>query len=59
MLEVTESALTNVKKYLRQQKIESVVRIIMMSGGCSGPSLGLAPKSCNEHFGFSSLRFFA
>ncbi|MCI5114892.1 MAG: adhesin [Candidatus Electrothrix sp. AW1] len=49
MLEVTESALTNVKEYLRQQKIESAIRIIMMSGGCSGPSLGLALDEAKEN----------
>lgn len=49
MLEVTESALTNVKEYLRQQKIESAVRIVMMSGGCSGPSLGLALDEAKEN----------
>lgn len=42
MLEVTESALVNVRDYLRQQKIDSPIRITMMAGGCSGPSLGLA-----------------
>ncbi|MCI5132559.1 MAG: adhesin [Candidatus Electrothrix sp. EH2] len=49
MLEVTESALTNVKEYLRQQKIESAVRVVMMSGGCSGPSLGLALDEAKEN----------
>ncbi|MDA3969749.1 MAG: IscA/HesB family protein [Desulfobulbaceae bacterium] len=42
MLEVTESALTNVKDYLDQQKIDSAIRVSLMSGGCAGPSLGLA-----------------
>lgn len=49
MLEVTESALGNVKDYLSQQKIESAVRITMMSGGCSGSSLGLAIDDAKEN----------
>lgn len=47
MLEVTESALDNVKNYLRQQKLESAVRITMTSG-CSGPSLGLSIDDAKE-----------
>lgn len=42
MLEVTLPALTNIKDYLLQQQIDSPIRITMNSGGCSGPSLGLA-----------------
>lgn len=48
MLEVTESALGNVKDYLSQQKLESAVRITMRSGGCSGPSLGLSIDDVKE-----------
>ena len=48
MIEVTETALKNVKEYLRDQKIESAVRIAMMSGDCSGPSLGLAIDEAKE-----------
>ena len=42
MLEVTESALTNLKDYLDQEKIDSAIRVNLMSGGCAGPSLDLA-----------------
>ncbi|MDA3970091.1 MAG: IscA/HesB family protein [Desulfobulbaceae bacterium] len=42
MFEVTPAALSNIKDYLRQQKIDSPIRITLISGGCSGPSLGLA-----------------
>ncbi|MCW5201929.1 IscA/HesB family protein [Desulfobulbus sp. US1] len=49
MLEVTETAITNVKEYLREQNIESAVRIVMMSGGCSGPGLGLALDEAKEN----------
>lgn len=49
MLEVTESALTNVKNYLDQQKIDSAVRVNLMSGGCGGPSLGLAIDDAKDN----------
>ncbi|PLX50690.1 MAG: adhesin [Desulfobulbaceae bacterium] len=42
MLEVSQAALTNVKEYLRQQKIDSPIRVTMISGGCAGSSLSLA-----------------
>ena len=49
MLKVTETAIANVKEYLNQEKIESPVRIFVMSGGCSGPSLGLALDEAREN----------
>ncbi len=49
MFEVTQSALTNVKDYLRQQKIDSPIRVTMISGGCSGPSLGLALDEAKDN----------
>lgn len=49
MFEVTEAAVTNLKEYLHQQNIESAVRITMMSGGCSGPGLGLALDEAKEN----------
>ncbi|XOF33866.1 MAG: IscA/HesB family protein [Candidatus Electrothrix sp. YB6] len=49
MLEVTEAAAKNVKDYLENQNVESAVRITMMSGGCSGPSLGLAIDEVKEN----------
>lgn len=48
MLEVTETAITNIKEYLHQQKVTSPVRIVM-SGGCSGPGLGLALDEVKEN----------
>ena len=48
MLEVTESAVKNIKEYLEQQKIDSAIRITMMAGGCAGPSLGLAVDEAKE-----------
>lgn len=41
MIEVTESALSNVKDFLRQQKIDSPVRVTMVSS-CGGLRLSLA-----------------
>ncbi|WP_339137907.1 MAG: IscA/HesB family protein [Candidatus Electrothrix sp. GW3-4] len=49
MLEVTATALNNVKEYLGQENIESAVRVFMMSGGCSGPGLGLALDEAKEN----------
>ncbi len=42
MFEITDLAVKNVKDYLSQNKIESAVRVSLMSGGCSGPSLSLS-----------------
>jgi iron-sulfur cluster assembly protein len=43
MLEITDLAVTNVKDYLSQNNItNSAVRVSLMSGGCSGPSLSLS-----------------
>ncbi len=49
MLEITHSALTNIKDYLRQQKVESPIRVTMLSGGCDGPSLRLAIDEAKEN----------
>lgn len=38
MIEITDLAVKNVKDYLNQNKIESAVRISMMSGGCVAAS---------------------
>ena len=48
MLEVTKSALTNLKEYLSQQKINSPIRVSLMSG-CGGSSLGLAIDETNDN----------
>ena len=42
MLEVTELAITNLKDYMAQNKVDSALRVALMQGGWSGPSLGLA-----------------
>ena len=42
MLEVTVSALEILKDYMRQQQLSSPVRISIMSGTCSGPTLRIS-----------------
>ncbi|MBU0944700.1 MAG: IscA/HesB family protein [Proteobacteria bacterium] len=49
MLEVTESALVNLKDFLAEQKKDSTVRIAMKSGGCAGPALELAMDKVREN----------
>jgi iron-sulfur cluster assembly accessory protein len=49
MIKVTEAASANVKEYLRQQNIESPIRIFIMQGGCSGPALGLGLDDTKEN----------
>ncbi|WP_417909520.1 IscA/HesB family protein [Candidatus Electronema sp. PJ] len=48
MFEITDSAVKNVKDYLSQNKIESAIRVSLMSGGCSGPSLSLSLDEAKE-----------
>ncbi len=49
MLEITESALNNVKDYMSQQKIDSAIRVNLKSGGCAGPSLGLSIDDAKDN----------
>lgn len=42
MINVAEVAQQRLKEYLQQNNIESSIRVALMSGGCSGASLGLA-----------------
>ena len=48
MLEVSQAALTNVTEYLRQQKIDSPIRVTMVSGGCAGAGLSLAVDQATD-----------
>ena len=60
MLEVTDSAVENLKSYLAQNNIESAVRIALMQGGWAGPSLGLAldePKDDDKTFQEDGVSF--
>lgn len=60
MLEVTSSAVENLKSYLDQNNIESAVRISLMQGGWAGPSLGLAldePKDNDTTFEEDGVHF--
>lgn len=49
MLEITESALNNVRDYMSQQKIDSAIRVNLVSGGCAGPSLGLSIDDAKDN----------
>ena len=60
MFEVTELATENLKSYLEQNKIDSALRVAIMQGGWSGPSLGLAldePKENDEKYEQDGLTF--
>ena len=60
MLEVTETATTNLKSYLDQNNVESAIRIALMQGGWAGPALGLAldeSKDNDSDFEFGGITF--
>jgi iron-sulfur cluster assembly accessory protein len=60
MLEVTAQANEKLVEYRKANNISSSLRIAMMQGGCSGPSLGLAldeEKPTDELFEQQSLTF--
>ena len=60
MLEVTELAISNLKSYMEQNNIDSALRVALMQGGWSGPSLGLAldePKDNDTTVEESDLTF--
>ena len=59
-LTVTDLAAEKLKEYLSQNNIDSALRIALMQGGWSGPSLGLAldePKENDEVYNQSDLKF--
>ena len=59
-LNVTDLAVTKLKEYLSQNNIESALRVALMQGGWSGPSLGLAldePKENDKVYDQSELTF--
>ena len=60
MFEVTELATQNLKSYMDQNKIDSALRVALMGGGWSGPSLGLAldePKETDAKYEQDGLTF--
>ena len=60
MFDVTELAAQNLKSYMEQNKINSALRVALMSGGWAGPSLGLAldePKDNDKVYENDSLKF--
>jgi iron-sulfur cluster assembly protein len=57
---VTNLAISKLKEYMEQNNIDSALRVALMQGGCSGPSLGLAldePKDDDKIFENNSLKF--
>ncbi len=60
MLEVTAQANEKLVAYMKDNSITSSLRIMLMQGGCSGPSLGLAldeEKPLDELFQRQDLTF--
>lgn len=60
MLDVTTQANEKLIEYLQANNISSPLRIALMQGGCSGPSLGLAldeEKPTDELFARQNLTF--
>jgi iron-sulfur cluster assembly protein len=58
--DVTARAVTKLKEYMEQNNVNSALRIAMMQGGCSGPSLKLAmdePKENDRTFANDGLKF--
>ena len=57
---VTDLAVSKLKEYMEHNKIDSALRVALMQGGCSGPSLGLAldePKDNDKIFKNDTLKF--
>lgn len=60
MLDVTRQASEKLVDYMKDNNITSALRVILMQGGCSGPSLGLAldeEKPLDELFQQEELTF--
>lgn len=49
IFDVTAGAVTKLKEYMEQNNINSSLRVALMQGGCSGPSLGLALDEQKEN----------
>jgi len=57
---VSNLAVSKLKEYMAQNNIDSALRVTIMQGGCSAPSLGLAldePKDNDTIFENNSLKF--
>lgn len=60
MLDVTAQANEKLVGYMKDNNINSALRVMLMQGGCSGPSLGLAldeVKPLDEQFQRQDLKF--
>lgn len=58
--DITNGAVIKLKEYMEQNNLDSALRIALMQGGCSGPSLGLAldePKDNDRIFKNDGLKF--
>lgn len=60
MLEVTSKATDKLTEYIKENNVTSSLRVALMQGGCSGPSLGLAldeKKSDDKLFEEQNITF--
>jgi iron-sulfur cluster assembly accessory protein len=60
MLDVTAQANEKLVGYMKENNITSALRVVLMQGGCSGPTLGLAldeQKPLDEMFQKQDLTF--
>jgi iron-sulfur cluster assembly protein len=48
MFEVTEKAVEMIKEFLKDNDDTGKIRVMMMEGGCSGPSLGMSLDELQE-----------
>lgn len=58
MLDISDLATEKLLAYLKENNISSSLRVALMQGGCSGPSLGLAldeKKETDESYDFQGL----
>lgn len=60
MLEISERDVEKISEYLYDNKVVSVVRIALLSGGCSGPALSLVldeKKGADQVFNYNNAVF--
>lgn len=48
MFDLTEKAIEMIKEFLKDKDESSKVRVMVVDGGCSGPSLGMALDEIRE-----------
>ena len=60
MLEVTEAAVNALTSYLKEQNLDSPIRVYMAQGGCSGTALAMGlddKKDSDQSFELNGLTF--